>query len=285
MLTQPCKTSSPAATSSCALLAPLVVSPLSTPTNGTPAPPPPPPPLCFPFGGPKKPRRLSDANSFDDKDSYSRHPSGGGQLVRSGSYSQSATLTSHAENLTFVSDSEQYDAIPLHGDRRPKLIRSHSTKLPTSKWGYGWGLGKNTLKGKDIIEESESLRSASKPPSVHTPSRHNSKSSHNYKASNNSKATQNSRTSNNSKATQNSRISHDSKASGNSKSTIKPVHIRSDSQRSKRPALYPSDSSSTLVGSALERKIHDAAVPFEKVDSTERLEELRKLMAKETLDY
>ena len=252
-----------------------------------PPPPPPPPPLCFPFGGPKKPRRLSDANSFDDKDSYhnARHPSGGGQLVRSGSYSQSATLTSHAENLTFVSDSEQYDAIPLHGDRRPKLIRSNSAKLPTSKWGYGWGIGKHTLKGKDIIEESESLRSASKPPSVHPPSRHNSKSSHNSKASNNSKATNNSRTSNNSKATQNSRISHDSKASGNSKSTIKPVHIRSDSQRSKRPALYPSDSSSTLVGSALERKINDAAVPFERVDSTERLEELRKLMAKETLDY
>ena len=45
-------------------------------------------------------------------------------------------------------------------------------------------------------------------------------------------------------------------------------------------------SSSTLVGSAYERKVNDALIPpLPKVDTTSRLEELRKLMTKERIDY
>ncbi|KIY53421.1 Creatinase/aminopeptidase, partial [Fistulina hepatica ATCC 64428] len=45
------------------------------------------------------------------------------------------------------------------------------------------------------------------------------------------------------------------------------------------------DSSSTLVGSALERKLNDYDVPFQKVDSAPRLAGLRQEMVKEKLDY
>ena len=45
-------------------------------------------------------------------------------------------------------------------------------------------------------------------------------------------------------------------------------------------------SSSTLVGSAYERKVIDAQIPpVPKVDTTPRLDGLRKLMAKERIDY
>jgi Xaa-Pro aminopeptidase len=61
---------------------------------------------------------------------------------------------------------------------------------------------------------------------------------------------------------------------------------RSGSKR--RPLLFgriTNDSSSTLVGSALERKMNDVDSGREVYDTTERLEELRKLMQKESLDY
>ncbi|KAI0779249.1 Creatinase/aminopeptidase [Fomes fomentarius] len=52
-----------------------------------------------------------------------------------------------------------------------------------------------------------------------------------------------------------------------------------------RPALYPSESSSTLVGSALERKVRDEDPTVEKQDTTSRLEALRDLMRNHNLDY
>ncbi|KAJ7592530.1 aminopeptidase-P [Mycena floridula] len=52
-----------------------------------------------------------------------------------------------------------------------------------------------------------------------------------------------------------------------------------------RPGFRPSDSSSTLVGSAYERKINDVEEPKERIDSGPRLDELRGLMAKEDLHY
>ncbi|EJD02621.1 Creatinase/aminopeptidase [Fomitiporia mediterranea MF3/22] len=49
--------------------------------------------------------------------------------------------------------------------------------------------------------------------------------------------------------------------------------------------MNSTDSTSTLVGSALERKINDVEEPKVPVDTTPRLLELRALMAKENLDY
>lgn len=52
-----------------------------------------------------------------------------------------------------------------------------------------------------------------------------------------------------------------------------------------RPGIHGNDSSSTLVGSALERKINDVESVREKVDTSPRLEDLRMEMAKENLSY
>ena len=52
-----------------------------------------------------------------------------------------------------------------------------------------------------------------------------------------------------------------------------------------RPTLYPSDSSSTLVGSGLERKMNDVDSYKGPPDTTERLAALRELMVKDNLDY
>ena len=61
---------------------------------------------------------------------------------------------------------------------------------------------------------------------------------------------------------------------------------RSNGARSaSRPGLHGNDSSSTLVGSALERKINDVESVRERVDTGPRLEDLRKQMAKDNLDY
>ncbi|KZP27510.1 hypothetical protein FIBSPDRAFT_928041 [Athelia psychrophila] len=51
-----------------------------------------------------------------------------------------------------------------------------------------------------------------------------------------------------------------------------------------RPNLWASDSRSTLVGSAFERKLNDLDVPKERVDSSDRPNDLRRLMEKDTLD-
>ncbi|KAI6165981.1 Creatinase aminopeptidase [Pisolithus thermaeus] len=64
-----------------------------------------------------------------------------------------------------------------------------------------------------------------------------------------------------------------------------PTRSSSRSSRSKRPPFYSNNSSSTLVGSAYERKINDVEPIKERIDSTERLEQIRKLMMKDNLDY
>lgn len=44
-------------------------------------------------------------------------------------------------------------------------------------------------------------------------------------------------------------------------------------------------SQDTLVGSAFERKINDVDVPKERVETSDRLDQLRAQMAKDNLDY
>lgn len=48
--------------------------------------------------------------------------------------------------------------------------------------------------------------------------------------------------------------------------------------------MYPNDSSSTLVGSALDRKINDVDMPKIREDTYQRLADLRAFMEKEKLD-
>ncbi|KAI6037564.1 Creatinase aminopeptidase [Pisolithus marmoratus] len=64
-----------------------------------------------------------------------------------------------------------------------------------------------------------------------------------------------------------------------------PTRSSSRSSHSKRPPFYSNNSSSTLVGSAYERKINDVESIKERIDTAERLEQIRKLMVKDNLDY
>jgi len=52
-----------------------------------------------------------------------------------------------------------------------------------------------------------------------------------------------------------------------------------------RFVIHANDSSSTLVGSALEHRINDVESVKEKLDTHGRLGDLRKQMAKHNLDY
>lgn len=109
-------------------------------------------------------------------------------------------------------------------------------------------------------------------PPVVPPKRSDTRSS---KDSKNSQNTQN---------TQNSHITQSSRKTGSSgRSGATAVSASRFSPR--RPDLSPTDSQSTLVGSALERKLNDIDEPKERIDTSQRLEELRKSMVKDNLDY
>ncbi|KAF8893619.1 peptidase M24, structural domain-containing protein [Infundibulicybe gibba] len=147
--------------------------------------------------------------------------------------------------------------------------------MASSRWGYGWGVGKRGDKQKEMEADLDRSGSISQTnlPLYKPPTRSNSKSTQA------SRSTQNSH---NTHHTQESYKSHNSKSTHFSKST----HHSQESRASpRRPQLNPYDSSSTLVGSALERKINDVDSIKERVDTTGRLEELRKLMEKDALDY
>ncbi|KAG9316900.1 putative creatinase/aminopeptidase [Chiua virens] len=225
-----------------------------------PPPPPPPPPMCFPFSSNKSRHREASplirtdsekseiASHNSDNRSHRSHRSDGrssnrshqsGRLVRSGSYSTTRTL-SDPEKLEFDSDSEAYDVPPLPNnnsklsqvspiDTKPSLVRADSKK--STKWGYGWGVGKVRDRERDLLERSPSVSSQRSPPQYNSPTRTSSRSS-----------------------------------------------------GSKRPAFFSNDSSSTLVGSALERKLEMGSIK-ERVDTSDRLDQIRKLMMKDGLDY
>ena len=115
-----------------------------------PPPPPPPPPLCLPFFGGKKNRRLTYSERSATEDYSSRRSSI--DRLASGSYSPTATLTSHAEKLTFSSETESFD-VNAYSDAAREVIPAHTTlkrsntiSTPkdksspgTKKWRYGWG--------------------------------------------------------------------------------------------------------------------------------------------------
>ena len=64
-----------------------------------------------------------------------------------------------------------------------------------------------------------------------------------------------------------------------------PTRTFSSSGGSKRPPFYSNDSSNILVGSAYERKINDVEPIKERIDTADKPEEIKKLMAKDKLDY
>ncbi|KAL5523413.1 hypothetical protein ACEPAG_7586 [Sanghuangporus baumii] len=235
-------------------------------------------------------------------------------LARRGSYSPTATITSKAENLTFKTDSESYKNLPS--------ARTSSPPPQPRKLGFGFGWALRRQREKELGSKKGLLtRKNSLPPAVGngtgTLPASGTGSPYADRSANTSELSLVSpsgrpvrpplspipdesslassphippaippKRSN----TQSSKGSGRSGASGQSGQTA--VSGRSGQSGGsagrffqRRPTMSPTDSQSTLVGSALERKINDVDEIREKVDTTQRLLELRGLMAKENLDY
>ena len=266
-----------------------------------PPPPPPPPPICFPFIKSKPKRRLSfdsmQAQHLDEKN-----------IIRHPAFSPTSTQSSDAASLTFHSDSELYDDVPDHlpmlpkdDSGRPKLNRSNTmtgTKKSTfsSKFGYGWGVGKKNREKGGESEMNEKSASQLDLPLYQPVVRRDSKStqaSHSTQRTHDTHRTQDSRHTQNSHRTHESHqthVSQQSKISQGSKNTYRSNSSRSSAPKPRPPllnghALYPQDSTDTLVGSAFERKVNEQDSIRIKPDTTERLEDLRRLMIKDKLDY
>lgn len=249
-------------------------------------PPPPPPPLCFPFSSSKPKRRLSWSSS---NRSLPLPPPPDEKPARHPSYSPAS---SRPESLTFHSDSEKYDELPTvlptiqKGDKsRPKLARSNTmtgTKksTATNKWGYGWGIGKKDKQREvdfDINEKSGSQVNLIMPEQVTVQRR-------------DTRSTQASRSTQRTHETQRTHISQQSGGSGLTRGdTQRTTSSRSTAPKPRPPLMghefYPEDSTATLVGSAFERKINDHDSIRMKPDTTDRLDEMRRLMGKDNLDY
>jgi len=195
-----------------------------------------------------------------------------------------------AESLTFHSDSEKWDEVP---DERfippavkakgppPRLARGNSmtgTKKSAISGRWGWGKSKEKEIQKETPENH--ITTTTGPPPVHPEYHHPEEVSDEDKPliMPRPNEVQYNPTRSNTRSTQASRSTQRTMNS-----------YRSDSSRTTvpkpRPPLMPHDSTSTLVGSAFERKVNDESEPKERPDTTDRLHELRRLMERNTLDY
>ena len=225
-------------------------------------------------------------------------------------------MTSDAASLTFHSDSEYdlYDdarhrlpMIPQDQFGSPKLGRSNTmtgTKksMVSSRFGYGWGIGKKNKEKGGELEINEKSTSQVNLPLYQPVVRRDSKStqaSHSTQRSHDTHRTQDSRHTQNTRNTQNTHRTHEShqthvtqqsKVSQGSKNTYRSNSSRSSAPKPRPPlinghVLYPQDSTDTLVGSAFERKVNEQDSIRIKPDTTERLQDMRRLMIKDKLDY
>ncbi|EAU90984.2 aminopeptidase-P [Coprinopsis cinerea okayama7 len=271
--------------------------------------------MCFPFakngqngtggGKPKKPRRRLSWSTSSDRSYQLR-----------GMHEPPPA----PESITFHSDSEKYDELPevfppvVHA-KGYSLTRGNTmtgTKKSTASSKWGWGRkdkaldkGKDREKGgqwdehgdehehddrrypsDDEFDPDQPIRNPNRSLSLsrrntHSSARRDPAAGGDGPHRSNSRATQASKfsqRSHDSQRTYASRRSHDSQQSYQS-------HGSGSSAPKPRPPLMPQDSTSTLVGSAYERKVNDVETIREKPDTTDRLEELRRLMDKDNLDY
>ena len=254
----------------------------ATTTMPPPALPPPPPPICFPFTS-KKSRGRSHSpflRPYPEQKNDRRLP-----------YTQSSALTSKTESVTSHSDSEIYDAVrevPASSQNekgRYKLARSNTmtgTKKSTSssKWGCEWGAGK---KDKEIDGDEDDSVQEKFASQVDLPLYHAVVS----------RSRQSSRPPKDTAQAQNTAQTHDTQQIHTSQESKGSAQSYRSGGRSTAPKPCPPllgnlnhhDSTSILVGSAFERKINDHDFVYSKTDTTERLDEMRRLMAKDNLDY
>nr|VWP01223.1 Succinate-semialdehyde dehydrogenase (EC [Ganoderma boninense] len=237
--------------------------------------PPPPLPICLPFFGGKKSRRRLTYSERSATEDYSSRRSSIDRLA-SGSYSPTATLTSHAEKLTFSSETESFDRSNTISNPQGQVLARHQ------EVGLWLGIGKKAKnQNQDDVSEKPHVQSpGSTPPPVY-----------------NSPPTETrSLKQTGSKATRPlaGPAPRPPTTAPSTSSLLPPttpnVPLKSTTTKASgrsggRPTLYPSESSSTLVGSALERKIRDEDPVVDRPDTTSRLDSLRNLMRTHDLDY
>ncbi|KAJ6526974.1 aminopeptidase-P [Mycena vulgaris] len=244
------------------------------------------------------------------------------KLARFASNSSSSTLTSAPDNLTFKTDSEDYGSEVRKlespawemGKKGPRMVRANTMtgtmpkKPAPSKWGYGWGLGKKKEVEAADIQREMSQKAGSNgsrggfplydppvgPIRTNTQSTNASRATQESKVSRGtheskvSRETHESRGSRETKESHHSKKSNDTKVSSQSRTSQRSTGARASAgsgTRGRQTPLVRNDSNSTLVGSALERKINDVEPSIEKADTGPRLDALRELMQKDNLDY
>ncbi|KAJ6491425.1 Creatinase aminopeptidase [Mycena vitilis] len=189
-----------------------------------------------------------------------------------------------------------------------------------SGWGYGWGLGKKKeVEAMDLQREmsekmlSEKMSEREKVPSGGVPAtgsgggsrggfplydppvgpiRTDTRSTGVSRATRETKASHESRESRESRRSKDSRRTNETKLSAQSQSRTSQrstgagatAGTSGPGTRNQTP-LVRNDSNSTLVGSALERKINDVEPSLERPDTGPRLDAVRELMQKDNLDY
>lgn len=178
--------------------------------------------------------------------------------------SPTATLNSRMsrdskDKLSFATDSEYYDDLPeLSNEPKKRLFgglkRGESKKLQNQTIGYGWGTGSR----EKIMDEYD--------PGMVRRDSHSSSAFASTSTLNLTRAPP-------------PPPPHERPSASRQSSTRTVASPRA------RPAFYSNDSSSTLVGSAFERKINDIESIKERVDTSDRLDELRRIMVKDNLDY
>lgn len=226
-----------------------------------PPPPPPPPPICLPFRS-KKPKRVttlaaSEKGSYGHVSYGSRGSSLNSLVSQNGPFSPTATLNSRnsREKLAFSTDTESYD-VPEIANERSKGKRGDGKK----KWNWGAGSREKEQEQDEVRMMDQGML------------RRDSRDSHNSSAYASTSTLNLART-----------------PPAPASPQVRPMAARHTSVRNSpraiRPALYGNDSSSTLVGSAFERKINDMESIKERVDTSDRLNDLRRLMIKDNLDY
>lgn len=235
--------------------------------------------------------------------------------------SAAESLTFHSDNestyagLPTVLPSVQHDS-----KGRSKLGRSNTmtgTKKSTasSKWGYGWGVGRKDKMKEAEAEFDEKSSSQVDLPHYQQPqadvSRQNSRATQSSRATHETYSSSRSggsgsgsrslpntpeksaslqrgdstRTKSDLQRGDSMRTLSRENASLQRGDSTRTTSSRSTAPKPRRPLLAPQDSTSTLVGSAYERKINDTDSIPPKPDTTDRLEQMRRLMAKDNLDY
>lgn len=180
-------------------------------------------------------------------------------VSRDGPFSPTATLNSSKsrERIAFQTDTDSYNDVPELSNERK---RGDSTK---KKWNYGWGAGSKEKEKEEVRMIDQGLL------------RRDSRDSRDTPASSAFAST----------STLSLAKTLPPPSPQVRPSTARHISIKTASPRAIRPALYGNDSSSTLVGSAFERKLNDIESIKERPDTSDRLDDLRRLMIKDNLDY